>query len=131
MKKISLLLSVFLFLLIGTAMAGAQKAKSLAGQPSAAKASTVWTHSVKTNWDSFKPETLGGTISMVDAQHNLVVITSHNIPYDFKVNRATKIEIGGSKGTCKNLASQTQKEASVTFIARGDGDYLKSITVTS
>jgi hypothetical protein len=115
MKKVSLLLSVSLVLLFGAAMASAQATKGSAAER---------------NWNSFRPETLSGTISMIDADQNLVVLTSDNVPYNFKVTKATKIEIGGSKATFNELVNQTQKEASVTFVARRDGNFARSISIS-
>ncbi len=120
MKKVSLLLCICMFLLMGAAMAGTHATK---GSP--AKASTV-----KMEWDSFKPETLHGTILLIDAPQKRVFITSRSIPYEVKVTKATKIEIAGSKSNFSSLKGQTKKEASVTFIARAGGNYAQNITVT-
>lgn len=128
MKKLSLLLSVCTVLLFGTALAGAQKTKTPAA--GVTKPSNTMAGSVKTNWDSFRPETLRGTIAMVDAVHNLVVVRSGSVPFDLKVTKATRIEIAGNKRDFKDLTSQTQKEASVVFVARANGDYAKNISVT-
>lgn len=120
MKKASLLLSVSLFLLFGAALASAQTMKS----------STAGSSAAERNWNSFRPETLSGTVTLIDADQNLVVLTSDGIPYNFKVTKATKIEVAGSQASFNDLVSQTQKEASVTFIARPTGNVAKSITVS-
>ena len=120
MKRVSLLLSVSLVLLFGAAMASAQTTKKHVAQATAAER----------NWNSFRPETLSGTVSLIDENQKLVVLTSEGVPYDFKVTKATQIQVGGSKATFNELLSQTEKEASVTFVARPDGNYLKSISIT-
>ena len=120
MKKVSLLLSVSLVLLFGATLASAQTLKGSAGESGAAAR----------DWNSFQPETLSGNLSMINVDQNLVVLTSGGVPYNFKVTKATKIQVGGSKATFDDLVSQTQKEASVTFVARPTGNDAKSITVT-
>ncbi len=80
--------------------------------------------------DSFKPETLNGTISIVKQHLEKVFLTSRKIPYDFKITKSTKIKIDGSKSNFSQVADQTHEQASVTFIARADGNFAMSITVT-
>jgi hypothetical protein len=78
------------------------------------------------------PETLSGTISMVDADKKIVVVTgSDGVPYDFMVSKATKIMVGGNKAMLNDLSGQTSKQASVTFMAeKRKGNIAKSIEVT-
>jgi len=77
-------------------------------------------------------ETFSGTISMVDAGKNLVVVTgSSGVPYDFTVSKMTKITVGGSKAKLDDLSGQTSKQASVTFMAeKRKGNLARSIEVT-
>lgn len=120
MKKLSLLLSVCLVLFFGAAVAGAKTTQS----------STTASSTVERNWNYFRPETLSGTVTMVDAQQHLIVLTSGGIPYNFKVTKATHIKVAGNKATFRKLSNQDQKEASVTFVARANGDFARNITVT-
>jgi hypothetical protein len=77
-----------------------------------------------------KPESLSGTISSVDADKNLVVVSSSDgIPYNFVVSKGTKITAGGSKAKLSDL--QSGKQASVSFVAeKKRGNLAKSIEVT-
>ncbi len=120
MKKVSLLVSISMFLLMGVAAASTQPTKNTAAE----------SHTTQKQWDSFKPETLSGTISIVNQHRKKVFLTSRKIPYDFKITKSTKITIDGSKSNFSQLADQTPAQASVTFIARADGNFAKSITVT-
>lgn len=120
MRKASLFLSVSLVLLFGVGMATAQTMKSPAPASSAAER----------NWNSYQPETLSGTISMFDAQQHVMVLKSEGVPYNFKITKATKIEIGGARATFAELTNQTGSSASVTFVARRNGDFAKSVTVS-
>ncbi|MGH9430316.1 MAG: hypothetical protein ACRD3T_02105 [Terriglobia bacterium] len=78
-------------------------------------------------------ETLSGTISMVDTDKNVVVVTDSNgIPFDFTVNGRTKIMVGGQKAKLADLSSSTSKQASVKYRAeKKAGDIATSIDVGS
>jgi len=75
-------------------------------------------------------ETLSGTISTVDAEKKLVVVTGPNgVPYNFTVSGGTKITVGGNKAKLSDL--QTGKQASVSFVpAKKRGNLAKSIEVS-
>lgn len=61
-------------------------------------------------------QSVSGSISMVDADKKLVVITDSNgVPFDFKVTKGTRIEVNGKKSTLSDLAQQTNKQASVKY----------------
>lgn len=68
---------------------------------------------------------------MIVPDQKLVVITANGgVPYDLTVTGKTRIEVGGARSSFHGLAGQAQKQASVTFIARPDGDIAQSITVS-
>ena len=77
-------------------------------------------------------ESLSGTLSAVDADKKLVVVNASNgVPYDFMVSGATKITVGGSKAKLADLSSDTNKQATVTFMAeKKRGNIARSIEVT-
>ena len=78
-----------------------------------------------------KPETISGTLSMVDASKKLVIVTVGGVPYDFTVTPGTKITVGGSKAKLDDLSSSTSKQASVTFLAeKRRGNLARSIEIT-
>ncbi|MGH9452560.1 MAG: hypothetical protein ACRD2O_01155 [Terriglobia bacterium] len=78
-------------------------------------------------------ETISGTISMVDAEKKIVVVTDSNgVPFNFAVNGRTKITVGGQKAKLADLSSSTSKQASVKFRAeKKAGDIATSIEVGS
>ena len=78
-------------------------------------------------------ETISGTISMVDTDKRIVVVTDSNgIPFNFAVNGRTKITVGGQKAKLADLSSSTSKQASVKFRAeKKAGDIATSIEVGS
>lgn len=77
-------------------------------------------------------ETLSGTLSAVDADKKVVVVNGSNgVPYDFTVSGATKITVGGSKAKLADLSGNTNKQATVTFMAeKKRGNIARSIEVT-
>lgn len=77
-----------------------------------------------------KTETIQGTIAMVQAENNLVIVkTEDGTFFDFKVGPAAKIEIGGIKATLSNLADQVGKTVSVTFRTLRTGDSALKVEV--
>jgi hypothetical protein len=78
-------------------------------------------------------ETLSGTISMVDADKHLVVVTDSNgVPFDITVTGRTKITVGGQKAKLADLSTATSKQASVTYRSeKTAGDIASSIEVGS
>ena len=120
MKKLALLLMVTFVLLAGIQTASAQDTASPQSEATA-----------QFTWKSVKPETIQGTISMIAVDQKLAVVTTAGgVPYDFTVTGKTQIQIAGSRSSFNNLAEQVQKEATVTFIARPNGDIAQNITVS-
>ena len=116
MKKFVLLLIVPVALVLGVQTATAQQ-----------KA----TSSVESNWNSFRTETLSGTITMVQPGAKAVYVEgSGGVSFQFLVTNKTRIEVDGAKATIDDLANQTQKQVTVTFVARPNGDMAHSITVS-
>jgi hypothetical protein len=77
-------------------------------------------------------ETVSGTLSTVDADKKLVVVSSSSgVPYDFTVSGGTKITVGGTKAKLADLSGATSKQATVTFVAeKKKGNMARSIEVT-
>jgi len=116
MKKFMLLLIFPVALLLGVQTATAQQRA---------------TSSVEANWNNFRPETLSGTISMVEPGTRTVFVTgSDNVSYKFLVTNRTKIEVGGTASSIGALAGQTGQQVTVTFVARPNGDMAHSISVS-
>ena len=113
--------------LIGTVALMAQDQAAPAAAPAKAKKAAKAAPMA----EAAKAETISGTLSLVDASSMLVVVTAGGVPYDFTVTKGTKITVGGSKAKLGDLASNTNKQASVTFMAeRKRGNPAKSIEVT-
>lgn len=117
MKRFVLLLIVPVALMVGIQMAAAgQKA----------------TRSVEANWNNFRTETLSGTLSVVKPNTRAVFVNGpNNVSYKFLVTHRTKIEVAGTPSSISVLASQADKQVTITFVARAKGDMAHSITVSS
>jgi hypothetical protein len=115
MKKLVLFLIVPFALLLGVPTATAQE-----------KA----TAPAEANWNSYRPETLNGTITMVEPDTMSVFVTgSGEVSYKFVVTNKTKIEIDGTSSSIDELAAQTRKPATITFVARPSGNFAQSISI--
>jgi hypothetical protein len=83
-------------------------------------------------WESFRPETLNGTVSIVEpGKKSIFVTTSGGVSYKFVATAKTKIQINGTPSSMDELAEQSDKEATVTFVARPKGDVAQRIAVSS
>jgi hypothetical protein len=130
-NRISMLLTAFVLVLFGAITIMAQDQPAAQSQESSAPAATSTKKHAKAGASyAAKPETLSGTISSVDADKNLVVVSSSDgIPYDFTVSKGTKITAGGSKAKLGDL--QSGKQVSVSFVAeKKRGNVARSIEVT-
>jgi len=113
-------------------MAQDQPAAAAPDQAAPAKAGKMAKHAKSAAMaEAVKPETVSGTLTTVDASKMMVVVTAGGVPYDFVVSKGTKITVGGSKAKLDDLGSNTNKQASVTFMAeRKKGNLARSIEVT-
>jgi hypothetical protein len=74
------------------------------------------------------PETLSGTITMVDPAIKTVVIqTSDGIPFDMVVTGNTRIESGDRAITLQDLRQDMNKGVSVRFVPERRGDVARTI----
>lgn len=77
---------------------------------------------------AWAPETLTGTISMVDPALRVVVVKdSSGIPFDIVVNRATRIQAGNQELKLKDLSSDVNKSVSLKFVPERGGDVARTI----
>ena len=127
-SRLSVLLTALALILLCAMTAMAQ---DQAAQESSAPAATT-TKKAEKGGASYaaKPETLSGTVSSVDAEKNLVVVSSSDgIPYNFVVSKGTKITSGGSKAKLGDLPAG--KQVSVSFVAeKKRGNQARSIKAT-
>lgn len=76
------------------------------------------------------PESLSGTVQMVVADQNLLVVSGPNgVPYDLKITPKTVIVVGNKAGTVETVAGSVGKQVSVGFVPRRDGNYATRIEV--
>lgn len=125
-KSMLSILSICLFVCMGAIDVAAQEAGKAAekAQPTAAperKAKAAFG----------KAETISGTISIVDKDKKLMVLTGPGgVPYNFKITRSTRIKIAGQKAKLDDLAGQTSKQASVKFLPLRTGNAAQSVEVS-
>lgn len=69
-------------------------------------------------------ESLSGTIQMVVADQNLLVVNGPNgVPYDLKITPKTVIVVGDKAATLETLSGQAGKQVSVGFVPKRDGNF--------
>jgi hypothetical protein len=127
-KSMLLLLSLLLLVFLGVTSVVAEEGEKLAGQVSQTveKAGSR----EKAKGGAAKLETISGTITAVHKENQLLILTSSSgIPYNFKLTRSSRIEIGGQKGKFDDLANQTGKQASVEFLPLRGGNVARSVKV--
>jgi ABC-type amino acid transport substrate-binding protein len=126
MKKLPLLMLAGLVLsFVAVSSTLAQEAQEPEEAPTAKKAAVE-----KPKAELAKAETISGTLRMVAADKKIVVLTdSAGTPFDFKVTGATRIKVAGKKAKLDELASQTNKAASVKFLPTRSGNVAQSIEV--
>jgi hypothetical protein len=76
------------------------------------------------------PESLSGTIQMVVADQNLLVINGPNgVPYDLKITPKTVIVVGNKAGTIETLSGAVGKQVSVGFVPKREGNFATRVEV--
>jgi hypothetical protein len=130
-EKMLTLVAVFAVVLFG-AISGVAQDQPAAQDQSAATPATSPKPAKHHAMAAASTETLSGTLSTVDADKKLVVVSGSNgVPYDFMVTGGTKITVGGSKAKLADLSGNTNKQATVKFVAeKKHGNMAKSIEVT-
>ena len=80
---------------------------------------------------AWAPETLNGTITMVDPQQKLVVVQAPGqVPFDLVVTARTRIRSGNQAISLQELTQDTNKTVSVQYTPERSGDVAKSIRIT-
>ena len=127
-NKVLTLVTILVLSLFGAILAAAQDQPASQGQSAPAQSSE--TKPAKAHhMAASKAESMSGTVSSVDAdKHLLVVSGSDGVPYNFTVNKGTKITSGGSKAKLSDI--QQGKQVSVNFVdMKKKGDWAKSVEV--
>jgi glucose/arabinose dehydrogenase len=130
MKKLLLFVMVltmgaFLGISVLEAQDSAQEA------PAKASGATTKTKTARHHMAAVPSESISGTLSMVDADKHLVVVTDSNgIPFDLKVTGRTRIMVDGKRAKLVDLSSATSKQATVKYRSEKQaGDIASSIEV--
>jgi hypothetical protein len=77
---------------------------------------------------AWPPETISGTIRLVDPARNLVVMQdASGVPFDLLVTRSTRIRSGPRKLTLRDLAGKANRKVEVRFVPQRKGDVARSI----
>jgi hypothetical protein len=125
-KALLMLLALLVLTFVGSASAWAQEAAKPEKAPTKEKAAPA----EKPKAEAAKPETISGTIQMVDTEKKLVVLTSSaGVPYDFKVSGATRIKVAGKKAKLDELSAQANRSATVKFLPVRTGNVAQSIEI--
>jgi hypothetical protein len=124
-KLLFLILSGLVLTFVVFSSTLAQEATKPAEAPAEKKAAAE-----KPKAEFAKAETISGTLQMVAADKKIVVLTdSAGTPFNFKVTGATRIKVAGKKAKLDELASQTNKAASVKFLPTRSGNVAQSIEI--
>jgi hypothetical protein len=76
------------------------------------------------------PENLSGTIAAVNLSDEVISLTGTNgVPYDFRVNRRTRMEMANQKVTLSELANDVHDRASIHFVPQSNGNRAETIQV--
>lgn len=79
---------------------------------------------------AWAPQTLSGTITIVDPDKKLVVIqTADGVPYDLDVTRATRIKSGDQTISLRDLSQDINQNVSVKLVPERHGDIATSIRI--
>ena len=99
-----------------------------ANQPAAKTNKQTTKTAVRSAW---RPETLSGTIAMVDPARKLVVVvtTPDGTPFDMVLTSRTRIKSGDQAITLNQLTGDTDKSVSVRFTPERRGDVARSIQI--
>jgi len=79
---------------------------------------------------AWPPETVSGTIMMVEPAANLVVVKGPSgVPFDMKVTSSTRIRSGDQTLNLESLSSDTNQSVSVNYVPERSGDVARSIRI--
>jgi hypothetical protein len=84
-------------------------------------------NAIRTTW---APQTVSGTIAMVDPARKLVVVqTASGVPFDLDVSRQTRIENGKQRVSLDGLIQDVNQNVTVKLIPERRGDVAQWIRV--
>lgn len=124
----ALISATLLALVAGPAAHAQAKKHAYRPRPAAAKAAGA---AEATSNGFGVAESLSGTIQMVAADQNLVVVDGPNqVPYDMTVTPKTLVVVNEKRGTIQSLADQIGKPVTVAFVPERNGDMATRVEVT-
>ena len=118
-----------LFRTLGVAVCAMALGMPLSAASRAASAQSRATDASQAPRNAWPAETISGRIVSVDPSEQLVVLQSGGVPFDMRVTKATRIEVGNQKPGLDQLTPDTGKKASVTFIPERSGDIARTIRI--
>ena len=120
MRKLTLFLSLSgVALLLTVPAPAANKTPTPSTKTKAVATRSVW-----------PPETLSGTISMVDPNRDLVVVKGPDgVPFDMVVTPRTHIKSGDKTLRVRDLTNYQNKNVSLRFVPERRGDVAESIHI--
>ena len=102
---------------------------SIAADKPAAKTNHI-TMNTAAKRGAWAPQTLSGTLMIVDSDKKLVVIqTADGVPYDLDITRATRIKNGDQTISLRDLNQDLNQSVSVKLVPERRGDIAASIRV--
>jgi hypothetical protein len=76
-------------------------------------------------------EDLSGAITAVDpSDKEVTLMGSNGVPYDFDLGKTTRVELSGNKIAASQLATETNKQATVHFVPTARGNLADSIQIS-
>ena len=128
-KEVDLMKKLLLLILSGLVIVSSALAQE-AEKPKEARAEKKAAAAEMPKAELGKAETISGTLQMVAADKKIMVLTdSAGAPFNFKVTSTTRIKVAGKKAKLDELASQTNKSASVKFLPTRSGNVAQSIEI--
>jgi hypothetical protein len=137
-----LLCSFVLLPAVGVSLA-ANASKKSSTKPTSKMSTTNTTAQNKTAPPATKPsakspdhvlasaEQLSGTIGFVGpSDKEVTLIGANGVPYDFELNRTTKVDLAGKKIRATELAQEIHKEATIRFLPTAQGNLAKSVDIS-
>ena len=80
---------------------------------------------------AWPPETISGTILQVlPAQRLLIVKGPDGVPFDMRINKATRIESGQHRLMFRDLTTDQGKNVSIHFVPERSGDVAQRVNIT-
>jgi len=112
---------------VASVVCGLLASPALAAGKSSTRQTTTGNAAMRNAWP---PESLSGTITMVDPARNLLVVAGPDqVPYDMVITHKTRIQSGDQPVSVNNLMDYKDKPVSIRFVPERKGDVAESIHI--